>query len=991
DSDNDGIPDNVEAQTTLGYTPPNDEINYETGLDTAYPDGIDIVDTDGDNIPDFMDPDSDNDGVPDIQENGMANIASGVDSDGDGLDDAFEGGTDPTIELDPLDVNDDIDDPKDSILPDSDGDIFDVNGDLDYRDAVSFGAATIDFDGIDDYLDSANILNGGGSATIMAWIKLKDEDGNVFNSDGYVAGQENFNLYVNSSGILVVRVNGTSYPLSTTFDLNKWVHVSAVYDQATGLVIYVNGARESSVTLSGALNIPGDKFTIGKNSQTETEFFKGSIDEVRVFDAVLTDDQIKQMVFQEIEENTNGNLVKGVVVPRNIEDFTLGTSVLWSNLQAYYNMNVITGGITLDASGYDNRDAVLYNINSIQEQTSPIPYETKADGDWSNTNIWKNGDVWDIQDPTTVKDWAIFNIKHNVNYDSSIKSYGLIIDYDEVEQIFGAITVSGDQEVNNGWYLELNGTLDLAGDSQLVQTENSELVTGPTGKLLRRQEGNSNYYWYNYWSSPVAGNDDVASYKLKNLKDSGGISGFTFTPDFQAIDLISTRWLYTFQSGQTYYDWDQITPDDAIQPGVGYTQKGIKSPEFEETEFQYTFVGKPNNGTITVWAEDNDNFDFGETPDPEESIPANFTTSLVGNPYPSPIDAQKFIEENNPIETDGVIGGTIYLWEQWSGDSHNLLDYQGGYGTINLAGEEKAYQWNDPNPNPEADLLAKKPSRYIPVGQGFFVEVVENGNIKFNNSQRLFKKETETDGPVFFRNSNTENQSSAAEENTMGMIRLELEVSNGNKRSFALGFSDSTTDDYDYGYDSRTIDPEDDDLSSLLNGEKMIIQSYGPIAEDKIVDLVFNSTGTYNYSLKILEIENIPEDQPIFIKDNLTNTEFDLRTGAYNFTSEFSGEDTDRFDIVFNSTTLDTNDFNTDNTLIFINNNEHKLYVKGLPSQAKQLNITNMLGQNIRSFNNVSSQTLDYGLNISDISSGVYIISVTNDSNQTLDKKVIVE
>ncbi len=74
-----------------------------------------------------------------------------------------------------------------------------------------------------------------------------------------------------------------------------------------------------------------------------------------------------------------------------------------------------------------------------------------------------------------------------------------------------------------------------------------------------------------------------------------------------------------------------------------------------------------------------------------------------------------------------------------------------------------------------------------------------------------------------------------------------------------------------------------------------------------------------------------------------------------------------------------------------MNNNEHKLYVKGLTTHAKQLNITNMLGQNIRSLNNVSSQSLNNGLDISNLSSGVYIISVSNDKNQTIDKKVIVE
>ncbi len=104
-------------------------------------------------------------------------------------------------------------------------------------------------------------------------------------------------------------------------------------------------------------------------------------------------------------------------------------------------MNIITGGVTFNESGYPERDATLYNINSIQEQTSPIPYETKEDGDWESTSTWLNGDVWDIQDPTTVKPWAIFRINNNVNLSSTSKSYGLILEDGNT------ISVSGDQEV----------------------------------------------------------------------------------------------------------------------------------------------------------------------------------------------------------------------------------------------------------------------------------------------------------------------------------------------------------------------------------------------------------------------------------------------------------------------------------------------------------------------------------------------------------------
>ncbi len=73
DSDNDGIPDNVEAQNTARYIPPaNDSIaTYlsNSGVNSAYlVNPIIPVDSDGDGIPDYLDADSDNDGVSDLAE-----------------------------------------------------------------------------------------------------------------------------------------------------------------------------------------------------------------------------------------------------------------------------------------------------------------------------------------------------------------------------------------------------------------------------------------------------------------------------------------------------------------------------------------------------------------------------------------------------------------------------------------------------------------------------------------------------------------------------------------------------------------------------------------------------------------------------------------------------------------------------------------------------------------------------------------------------------
>ena len=109
DSDNDGIPDNVEGQSTAGYVAPanDDAATYEAnnGVNSAYLGGFFPVDTEGDGIPDYLDLDSDNDGLTDNAESfttAPAGVvgANGLIADAETVDDytdvnglAFEAGS----------------------------------------------------------------------------------------------------------------------------------------------------------------------------------------------------------------------------------------------------------------------------------------------------------------------------------------------------------------------------------------------------------------------------------------------------------------------------------------------------------------------------------------------------------------------------------------------------------------------------------------------------------------------------------------------------------------------------------------------------------------------------------------------------------------------------------------------------------------------------------------------------------------------------------
>jgi parallel beta-helix repeat protein len=127
DSDNDGIPDNVEAQTTVGYIVPDGSVDTD-GVDTAYTGGLTPVDSEGDGVPDYLDLDTDNDGDTDLDES-LTSITPGGSVGSNGLFDNAESDDDYAA----VNINGLAFEGGSFDLLDSDSDIA-TGGNYDYRD-----------------------------------------------------------------------------------------------------------------------------------------------------------------------------------------------------------------------------------------------------------------------------------------------------------------------------------------------------------------------------------------------------------------------------------------------------------------------------------------------------------------------------------------------------------------------------------------------------------------------------------------------------------------------------------------------------------------------------------------------------------------------------------------------------------------------------------------------------------------------------------------
>ncbi|MCB0382759.1 MAG: T9SS type A sorting domain-containing protein [Psychroserpens sp.] len=993
DSDNDGIPDNVEAQSTTGYLQPSSSVNA-LGIPDNYGTGLIPQDTDADDIPDYLDMDADNDGTLDIFENGLVNTLSGIDSDNDGLDDNFEtNGVNDTI----LDVNEDIENP--STLPDADSDLL-LGGDVDYRDLFDTNQpvmASLDFDGLNDYLSCNGFLDELNQVTIMAWVKIDNSASGTMTIAGEDVSCRLFIQNGNTVGFSTkTNGNSSSSVIGSSINYNEWHHVTGTFSALTGrnevfidgeLVAFNTGVIGANIEVTGNSN---SRFEVGRRSSQidNKEYFKGQIDELRVFDTALTPEQIQQIVYQEITNNSGK--VRGSLIQKDVINHSDSNTISWASLLAYYPMTEVRGNTLNDYSEH-LRNLTISGISAVRPQTAPMPFQTNSSGDWNSEATWLHGDVWDIENSSTSKDWSIVTIKNDVTTSNSHTNLGLFIDSNTT------LTILGDNKIENSWYFELNGILDLRNDSQLIQGSYSDLVTSSQGKILRRQEGNSSVYWYNYWASPVGvtgatgltdnnsnlNNTNNTVFRLNLLKKGDG-SSLSFTNAHDQIGSVSTRWLYTFKNGVTYSDYTNINQTTNLQAGIGYTQKGTGTAAPEQ---QYLFEGKPNNGTIVINVADTGGMG---------SVPSVSRTSyLLGNPYPSAIDIHKFIDDNNT-----VIDGSIQLWQQWSGNSHFLNDYDGGYAVVTKTGSVRASQFIGINGDSSgAEEGTKLPTRYLPVGQGFFTEIVANGTIVFKNSQRVFVKESDANGTydtgsVFFRSdSASDDETYADAQGLMQKIRIEFASVDGpaTRRELLLGFSTFTSDAFDYGYEAKNTSVANDDLNLTLDDDLLLIQSYGSISEDKSVPLVLNASGNYNYTIRATSLEQIDENQDVYLKDIVTGTYYNLRSEqAYEFSSE-AGQNQTRFEIVFKNQddTLETQDSAYQYTLIYFNNDTSKLFVKGLQTDVDQILIINILGQSVMTFSNIKGEDLENGLDILNLNSGTYVVYLKSNST-TKTKKIII-
>jgi hypothetical protein len=168
-------------------------------------------------------------------------------------------------------------------------------GQWDNRSDMVFSTGShLQFDGVDDYVDCGNdaSLDITDAITISAWVKCHTT---TYAYDRIVSKGlwGPYNVFTDDTDKIYFRVGSNTTLPSSSLGKNTWRYVTATYDEDAGgnnQKLYIDGVLDKSRITSGKMSVvPNDVMLGGTGTD---KWFNGSIDEVRIYNRALFEDEI---------------------------------------------------------------------------------------------------------------------------------------------------------------------------------------------------------------------------------------------------------------------------------------------------------------------------------------------------------------------------------------------------------------------------------------------------------------------------------------------------------------------------------------------------------------------------------------------------------------------------------------------------------------------------------------------------------------------------
>lgn len=469
------------------------------------------------------------------------------------------------------------------------------------------------------------------------------------------------------------------------------------------------------------------------------------------------------------------------------------------------------------------------------------------------------------------------------------------------------------------------GTLILEDSASLYQSDDEIVNTGLIH--VKRKSSPILKFDYTYWSSPVE-NQTLFDLSPKTLQDK------YFSYDY-FLD-----------------DWNEENPSHLMTLGKGYIIRGPQ--DFSTTipeRFEAIFKGIPNNGKI--------NLDIGNIDTP----------NLIGNPYPSSVDADLFLFQNR-----STLKGALYFWthntpylnDQYYADDYAVYNSLGGVATRGSL---------------SSGINKTIPDGTISSGQAFFVVSKNSGVVTFNNSMRICNRNS-----VFFKPRRDNKKDKYEMERSR--IWLNFENKQGVFKQILVGYAQGATNLYDEDYDAESFNGNlYADFYSIIKNKNLVIQARAfPFIDTDVVPLGYKITIEGDFTISIDEVDGNMTTQPIYIEDKTTGVVHDLRASNYTFTTAV-GTFTDRFILRYTNTNLGTKDFENQENGILVSVKNKVINIVSSNENIKEVTIFDVSGKQLYNKSKVGNLELP----IPNLISGneILLVKISLENNYTTTRKII--
>ena len=372
------------------------------------------------------------------------------------------------------------------------------------------------FNGVSDKVQAANSpqLNSANT-TVSFWVNVKElpASGEVYllSNGGW---QERWKISLPNHGKTVFTTHSGGVCCSdmdsgTPLVVNTWTHVVMTHD-GTKDIIYFNGAQVAEKNVTGALDPTVHPFGIGFDPIDNANYFKGSLDEVQVYNVSLTSAEVNALYVLQ----STPPVVADTEAPS--APLNLAASVSFNNVSLTWlpaSDNVAVTGYNLFVDGVKvmttvNTSATLLALTPLTEFNFSVTAVDEAGNESLPTSLKATtgpDQTPDITPPTNPGNLAASTGAHSVlltweasTDDVLVAGYVVLLDgvfYDSLPGTATSVLVGG-LDAETFYTFEIYA-FDLAGNesgiSDITVSTDAEINTGEPGMVAwYKFDGNAN-------------------------------------------------------------------------------------------------------------------------------------------------------------------------------------------------------------------------------------------------------------------------------------------------------------------------------------------------------------------------------------------------------------------------------------------------------------------------------------------------------------------